>query len=86
MTSLFVVAQRVTKHRPLPISKIGHHGLRLAYLSLRRGPSWLVLLARSDTAKGAEILVLRHEVAVLRRNNQRPTLKEAEPLPTSRGR
>src|SRR4051794_8313868 len=36
--------------------------------------SWLVLLARSDTAKDAEILVLRHEVALLRRTKQRPTL------------
>jgi hypothetical protein len=33
-----------------------------------------VLLARSDTAKDAEILVLRHEITVLRRTNQRPTL------------
>ena len=48
--------------------------LRLAYLTLGRVLSWLVLLARSDTAKDAEILVLRHEVTVLRRTNQRPTL------------
>src|SRR3954452_14166383 len=41
---------------------------------LGRVLSWLVLLARSDAAKDAEILVLRHEVAVLRRSNQRPTL------------
>jgi putative transposase len=47
--------------------------LRLAYPMLRRVLSWLVLLARRDAAKDAEILVLRHEVAVLRRDNQRPT-------------
>ena len=36
--------------------------------------SWLALLARSDTAKDAEILTLRHEVAVLRRTNPRPKI------------
>jgi hypothetical protein len=41
---------------------------------LLRVLSWLALLARSDTAKDAEILTLRHEVAVLRRANPRPTL------------
>jgi len=41
--------------------------------------SWLALLARSDAAKGAEILMLRHEVAVLRRTNPRPTLTCPDP-------
>jgi hypothetical protein len=40
--------------------------------------SWLVLLARSDAAKDAEILVPRHEVAVLRRTTQRPTLTRVD--------
>ena len=48
--------------------------LRLAYLALVRVLSWLTLLARSDAAKDVEILVLRHEVAVLRRHNPRPTV------------
>ena len=42
-----------------------------AYLLLARVLSWLALLARSDTAEDVEILVLRHEVAVLRRHNPR---------------
>jgi putative transposase len=36
--------------------------------------SWLALLARSDVAKDAEILTLRHEVTVLRRTNPRPKI------------
>jgi hypothetical protein len=47
---------------------------RLAYLLLARTLSWLTLLARAEAAKDVEILVLRHEVAVLRRHNPRPTL------------
>ena len=46
----------------------------LVYLMLARVLSWLALLARSDAAKDVEILVLRHEVAVLRRRNPRPAL------------
>ena len=48
--------------------------LGLVYLMLVRVLSWLALLARSDAAKDAEILALRHEVAVLRRTNTRPRL------------
>jgi putative transposase len=41
--------------------------IRLIYLFMVRVLGWLALLAGSDAAKDAEILVLRHEVAVLRR-------------------
>ena len=40
--------------------------------------SWLVLLARSSAVKDVEILVLRHEVAVLRRTRRPPRLGWAD--------
>jgi hypothetical protein len=43
--------------------------VRLIYRSLAALLSWLALLARSSASKNAEILILRHEVAVLRRGN-----------------
>ncbi|MFD1045229.1 hypothetical protein ACFQ1S_06305, partial [Kibdelosporangium lantanae] len=48
--------------------------VRLIYRLVGQGLSWLALLARSSASKDAEILALRHEVAVLRRTNPKPRL------------
>jgi hypothetical protein len=52
--------------------------LRFAYLVVLRVFGWLALLARSDHAKDTEILILRHQVAVLQRQVKTPRLSWAD--------
>jgi hypothetical protein len=68
---------------------------KLAYLTLCRLIQLLVLLARGDTAKDLEILVLRHQLTVLRRSVARPRFqsptapcspRSAGPYPAAAGR
>lgn len=52
--------------------------LRLLYLIFDRLLGWLLLLCRTSASKDVELLVLRHEVAVLRRTNPKPRLDWAD--------
>lgn len=52
--------------------------LRFVYLAVLRVFGWLALLARSDRAKDAEILILRHQVTVLQRQAGTPRLSWAD--------
>jgi hypothetical protein len=68
---------------------------KLAYLALCRSLQLLVLLARGDAAKDLEILVLRHQLTVLRRQVPHPgsspptascSRRSAGPCPKPAGR
>jgi hypothetical protein len=54
---------------------IADMSLRLLYLIFDRLLSWLMLLGRATSSKDIELLVLRHEVAVLRRTIPKPRLE-----------
>ena len=51
---------------------------RLLYLIFVRLCGWLALLPRSDNGKDTEILVLRHQIAVLQRQVSSPGLSRAD--------
>jgi hypothetical protein len=51
---------------------------RLVYVTLCRSIQLLAMLARGDAAKDLEILVLRHQLGVLRRQIPRPRLESTD--------
>src|SRR6476661_3999413 len=52
--------------------------LRLLYLIFGQPFRWLTMYARTTSSKDIELLVLRHEVVVLRRTNPRPRMDWAD--------
>jgi putative transposase len=52
--------------------------LRLLYLIFQHLLGLLLLLGRTSSTKDIELLVLRHELAVLRRTNPRPRMDWAD--------
>jgi hypothetical protein len=64
--------------RHVPTAKANPGAAETRLLTLCRLISLLVLLARGDAAKDLEILVLRHQLAVLHRQAPRPRLEPAD--------
>src|SRR3954469_17087948 len=57
--------------------------LRLIYLMFSKVLGWIVLPIRSDTTKDIEVLVLRHQLAVLQRRTPRPRMSWTDRALTS---
>ena len=52
--------------------------LRLIYQKFSTLMGWIVLRTRSDISREIELLMLRHQLAVLRRQTRRPRLSWAD--------
>jgi putative transposase len=63
---------------PAAVRLRGHERVVGVCLLLRQVLQMLTQLARDDAAKDVELLVLRHQVAVLRRQVTRPKLEPAD--------
>jgi hypothetical protein len=57
---------------------IANMSLRLLYLTIQQVFGLILLLGRTSSAKDVELLVLRHEISVLRRTNPRPRMDWAD--------
>jgi hypothetical protein len=68
---------------PLTVSEATWMLSKLAYLTLCRSIQLLALLAHGEATKDLEILVLRHQLMVLRRQTPRP---RDEPAASSQAR
>jgi hypothetical protein len=55
--------------------------LKLIYVMFSKLLGWMVLRTRCDTTKEIEILVLRHQLAVLQRRTPRPPMSWTDRAP-----